>query len=443
MKCLNQLHETLQAPLLKSDAAVPVLVLKLGRLVLHHGGVGIIRSLGRMGVPVYSLVEDRFTPAACSRYLTGLFVWDPRGLDAQQLVQGMDRIGERLNRPTILISVDDVGASFIAEHAAALQRWFLFPQQPAPLPRTLANKRLLYLLCKRIGVACPETVFPSSIDDVHEFIDRAIFPVVVKASASWLFPEGARTTCIARTPEQVYAIYRIAERREGQNVIFQEYIPAACSEDWFYHGYHNVRSDCRVGYTGRKLRSYPAFAGPTTLGKAIDNERLRQEAQTLLQTISYSGIMDLDYRLDKRDGQYKLLDFNPRIGAQFRLFEDNAGLDVARALYLDLTGRRVLSSRPIQGRTFIADFHDFAAALCYFREGKLTLRDWWLSLKGTREWAWLSRDDPFPCLMMFIRLLFRVVERILRITPPPKMARRVPCYGSGLSAWRKRQNLLT
>jgi hypothetical protein len=30
------------------------------------------------------------------------------------------------------------------------------------------------------------------------------------------------------------------------------------------------------------------------------------------------------------------LDFNPRVGAQFRLFEDDAGSDVVRALHLDL-----------------------------------------------------------------------------------------------------------
>src|SRR5947207_15058151 len=124
--------------------------------------------------------------------------------------------------------------------------------------------------------------------------------------------------------------------------------------------------------------------------------------------------MDLDYCVDKRDGQYKLLDFNPRIGAQFRLFEDRAGVDVVRALYLDLTGKRVLRARPIEGRTFIVEFHDLVASLGYIRQGGLTLHAWWRSLKGTREWAWCSRDDPLPCLMMCLRLLLRVAKRILR-----------------------------
>jgi D-aspartate ligase len=421
----------------ESDAIAPVLVLKLTRNALHHGAVGLIRSLGKIGAPVFSVVEDRFTPGAVSKYLTGLFIWDTRGLDAQPLLEGMAMIGDRLGRPTIVIPTDDVGAVFIAEQAATLKRWFLFPEVPTTLPRTVADKKALYRLCERIGVACPKAVFPGSIDDVHAFVQHATFPIVAKAAASWLLPAGGRTTWIARTPEEAYQIYRALKTREADtNLIFQEYIPPADGEDWFYHGYRNGRSNCRVAFTGRKLRSYPAFAGPTSLGKAVVNETLRQHAELLLEAVSYSGIMDLDYRLDKRDGQYKLLDFNPRVGAQFRLFEDSAGIDVARALYLDLTDRRVPDSGTTEGRTFIADFNDLAASLEYFWRGRLAPGEWWRSLKGTREWAWWSRSDPLPFLMMCLRLLFRVLKRRFRMEPAaPKIAHRAPCYVKGLRQW--------
>jgi D-aspartate ligase len=436
---MKSFDEILKAEPHESDMTVPVLVLKVGRYVLHHGAIGIIRSLGRMRVPVYAVVEDRFTPAAVSRYLTGAFVWETHVLNVQRLLEGMAIIGERLNRPTIIIPTDDVAAILLAEQRAALQRWFLFPQQPPMLPRTLANKRELYLLCKRIGVASPEAVFPSSIDDVHKFVERVTFPIVVKAAESWLLPVGARTTSIVRTPEQADAIYRNAESHQVPNLIFQEYIAPAYSEDWFYHGYRNTRSDCCVGFTGRKLRSYPPFAGPTTLGKAVINDPLQQQAEALLDGISYSGIMDLDYRLDKRDGQFKLLDFNPRIGAQFRLFENHAGVDVARALYLDLTGRRVSTSRPIPGRTFVVEIHDLAASIGYFRKGWLTLHEWRLSLKGTREYAWFSRDDPLPFLMMCVRLLHRVAGRELRTRPAAKVANRMPYFARNLHDWVTRR----
>jgi D-aspartate ligase len=427
-------QEIARAPVLASDTAVPVLVLKVGRYVLHdHGGLGIARSLGRLGVPVYGVVEDRFAPAVASRYLTGAFTWDTRGLSTQQLLEGMAIIGERLRRPAIVIPTDDAAAIFLAEEAATLQRWFLFPHQPPALPRTLANKRELFLLCKRIGVACPDAVFPTSVHDVRKFVSSAVFPVMVKATER--HAESTRTSWIAQTPDELYAIYRSMESQPGGELIFQEYIPPAYGEDWFYHGYRNTDSGSHVGFTGRKLRSHPPYAGPTTLGQAVVNEPLRQQAEALLHAISYSGIMDLDYRLDTRDGQYKLLDFNPRIGAQFRLFQSDTGVDVARALYLDLTGRPVPRSLPPQARTFIVEPYDLLASLTYFWRGGLTLREWRASVTGARELAWFSRDDPLPFLVMCIRLMLRGVERTMRVRPAAHPAYRTPRYARGLPHW--------
>ena len=56
------------------DTSVPALILKVGFYPFHQGGLGIIRSLGRVGVPTYGMHEQRLAPAAASRYLAGRFV---------------------------------------------------------------------------------------------------------------------------------------------------------------------------------------------------------------------------------------------------------------------------------------------------------------------------------------------------------------------------------
>jgi len=391
------------------DATVPVLVFKTSRNVIQHSTLGIIRSLGRLGVPVYACVEDRFAPAAMSRYLTRAFVWDTGGLNTEQLLTGMAAIGERLGRPTVLVPIDDSAAAFVAEHSDVLAKWFLFPRLPRELPRRLANKRDLYLLCRSIGVPCPETAFPDSVDEVHAFIERVKFPAVVKAAEPQRLPKGTRSVSIAQTPQELLAIYRQAQSPESPNLIFQEYIPESHAEDWIFHGYCNPQTDCLVTFTGKKLRSHPAFAGPTTLGVSVLNEPLSRQTETLLKAVAYAGIVDIDYRLDKRDGQYKLLDFNPRIGANFRMFEDRAGVDVVRALHLDLTRRTVRRLPVVEGRTFIVELYDLFTSLSYMRRGGLTVRGWWRSLKGKREIAWFSRNDPVPFLTMCVRLLIRAV----------------------------------
>lgn len=395
------------------DTTVPVLVLKLGRYVVHHGALGIVRSLGRRRVPVYAIVEDYFTPVALSRYLAGAFVWRARTMDHASLLADMAGFGDELGCRAILVPTDDLAAAFVAEHQETLAKWYILPRLPRELPRKLSNKKDLYRLCKSAGIPCPEMAFPRSVHDVQSFIERTTFPVVVKAAESHRLPKGTRSPSVVSTPVELNAIYRNAENPANPNLLFQEYIPRSCSEDWIFHGYRNASTNCMVAFTGKKLRSWPPFAGPTTLGQSVRNEPLVRLAKKMLCDIGYAGIMDLDYRLDKRDGQYKLLDFNPRIGANFRMFEDSEGLDVVRALHLDLTGRTVRRLPVDEGHTFIVESHDPFASLGYMRQDGLTPRAWWNSLKGKREFAWLSWDDPAPFPAMCVRLLLRTFgERV-------------------------------
>jgi D-aspartate ligase len=387
---------------------LPALILKIGHYPLHHGGLGIARSLGMLGVPVYSIVEDRFVPVAASRYLAGSFVWNTHGLRNPQLVEGLAFIGTALKRPTILIPTDDFAAILIAEESAALRQWFVFPKIQGDLPRCLATKRRLHTLCTEMNVPSPPTFAPKSLSDVRALIERITFPVVVKASAAWL--ASVSNTRLVHSPSELLDIYCRAESEQLSNLLIQEYI--SDGEDWFFHGYCDAKSECLAGFTGRKLRSCPPQAGITTLGKSVSNDTLSLHSERLLKAILYTGIMDIDYRFDRRDGQYKLLDFNPRIGAQFRLFQDSETLDVARALYRDLTGHSVRKSRQIDGRSFIVELQDCRASFYHFRRRELSALNWLRSVRDCKEFAWLRLNDPLPFLMLCIRLVLSKATRL-------------------------------
>jgi D-aspartate ligase len=390
------------------DTTVPVLLLKIGTYVIHHGAVAIARSLGRLGVPVYAMVEDGYTPLAMCRRLTRAFIY--RSENTEELLSWLAHFGELMSRPTILIPTDDSGAVFVAEHAKALSH-FIFPHLPAGLPRQLCDKMSLLSLCKKNGIACPEQAIPASVDEVHEFIERATFPVVVKSGEHSRRLNNGYSSFVAQSPKEVLGFFEPAERFRGHNIILQEYVPG---QDWIFHGYCNPDTECFVGFTGRKLRSYPPFAGPTTLGVSIRNEALHRQSEAMLRAIGYSGIVDIDCRRDERDGRYKILDFNPRVGANFRMFENREGIDVVRALHLDLTGRAIPASSMIEGRRFVVELHDLFASVAYLRQGRLTAQKWRQSLRGRRELAWWSSDDPLPFLTMGTRALLRVAGRVFR-----------------------------
>jgi predicted ATP-grasp superfamily ATP-dependent carboligase len=356
------------------------------------------------------MVEDRYTPLAMCRYVAGLFV--NKATDSDSLLNSVQAIGDAIGCPTILLPLDDRGAVLAAEHAQALRRRFLIPHLPAELPRLLANKKSLYSLCRKIGMPCSEYVVPSSIDEVHEFIGHATFPVFVKSGEHSHHLGNRYSGCIVERPKELLALLGAEDLLS--KTILQEYIPG---QDWVFHGYSNMQTGCFLGFTGKKLRSYPPFAGPTTLGVSVQNDALSEQTKSMLKAIGFSGIVDLDYRRDERDGRYKLVDFNPRVGGNFSMFEDDAGMDVVRALHLDLTGKIVKRAPMIEGRTFIVELHDVCASLAYLRRGEITIRSWLRSLSGKRELAWWSWNDPLPFVAMVARLFLRAAQRELRKKP--------------------------
>jgi D-aspartate ligase len=393
------------------DTSTPAVVLKFDPNVMHHGGLGAIRSLGRLGVPVYGVHEEGWAPAAHSRYLTGRFFWRPDPAHAERTREGLVRLAERIGRRAVLIPTDDAGAIFLAEHGAGLAEWFSFAAPAPDLPRRVAGKYSLAGLCRELGVPAPRTSLPGSLAQARDFAATAGYPVIVKLATPWQKSgHKLRSTAIAHGERELGELYAASERA-GTAVMLQEFIPPSPGCDWFFHGYCDAASVCSPAFTGVKDRSYPAHTGLTSLGHAAANDGLRGQVTALMARLRYRGIADLDFRRDERDGQYKLLDFNPRLGAQFRLFRDTAGLDVVVAAYLDLTGQRATAAGQVDKRSFLVENYDPLGAVRYWREGELGLASWLGSLRRADELAWFARDDLRPFGLMCVRMGWRAVSR--------------------------------
>jgi predicted ATP-grasp superfamily ATP-dependent carboligase len=214
----------------------------------------------------------------------------------------------------------------------------------------------------------------------------------------------SKMVLVQSTPE-LLAEYRRMEDPDNPNLMLQEYIPGGADSVWMFNGYFANDSECLAAFTGKKIRQSPPLTGATTLGICLRNQTVEDITRDFMRKIGYRGIVDMGYRYDQRDGQYKLLDVNPRVGSTFRLFVDSNGMDVVRALYLDLTGQPVKRGAVREGRKWIVEQSDLLSSLRYGRLGKLTPSQWVGSLDGIEEGAWFARDDPLPLAAMCLAYL--------------------------------------
>jgi predicted ATP-grasp superfamily ATP-dependent carboligase len=391
------------------DRSMPVLLVRVGHYPVYHGGVCAIRSFGRAGIPVHAIVEDRLTPAAASRYLESARVWPTTGAEpAELLVEGLCRIGTELGTRALAIPTDDESAVLLAEHGDALREHFLYPDIDPVLPRRLASKENLHIMCSGYGIPQPEACFPRTFEDVVAFAAHARFPVVVKNVAPFarLHQKAVGGTTVVRDPEALIAL--AATFPSPRSAMFQEYIPREVAEDWIFQTYCDGNYNALVPFTGIKLRSWPPHAGVTTYARAVPNEELEALSVNFCRDIGYRGVCDLDWRFDRRDGRYKLVDFNPRPGAQFELFATEAGVDVVRAMHLDLTGRSVPPA-PVVRNSIRVEHLDLPSAVAY--RGRHEPVPDGLDVRGHAAPVWVASDDPLPVFVMLVRVMGPALRR--------------------------------
>ncbi len=143
----------------RGDTSTPAVVLKFDQNVMHHGGLGVIRSLGRLGVPVYGVHEEPWAPAASSRYLSGRYYWRPSLADTGRVLAGLQLLARRIGSPAVLIPTDDAGSIFLAEHGGELRESFLFPDPPPACPgawpaSSRCTSSAASLACRARGPPC-------------------------------------------------------------------------------------------------------------------------------------------------------------------------------------------------------------------------------------------------------------------------------------------------
>ncbi|WP_236010075.1 carboxylate--amine ligase [Actinomadura physcomitrii] len=404
------------APLL--DPGLPVLLLRTDRNRFHHGSLGAIRSLGRAGVPVHAMLEDRASPASRSRYLYRGHPWGPPAERPAELAAHLHRIAERIGGPALLLPVDDAGALFVAEHAEALASAFVFPRQDRDVPRRVADKSQLIAALREHGVPCPQSRTPRGAADVEDAAAELGLPLIAKWARPWRLPPGMRSTTVAHTLDEAYRLFAAGLRRDPDGgagpLILQRRIPPD-GGDWFFHGYFDASLDCLFGATGRKHLAHPPQAGHTVAGEWARNPELERLAVRTAQLMGCRGPVDLDFRFDAGTGAYHLLDFNPRLGAQFRLFTDRRGLDLVRVLHLDQSGRDVPPALPAFGRRLLVENHYLRQTL-----GRPLLRAGTLRpLREADELAWYAGDDLPPFLAMGGQSVLRAAGGARGRTPRP------------------------
>jgi D-aspartate ligase len=370
-----------------------------GALVVggNLNGLSIARSLGRHGVPVWVVSPPNIRLASFSRYPRRTLSW-PTG-DDEAKADYLLEIAARNNLDQwVLFPTSDESAALLSRFHLRLSRRFRVAAPTWNVLRWAYDKRLTYRLAADQYVDYPQTFYPLTEVDLAR-VDCE-FPVILKpaihASVNRLTEDKAwRVT----NHEELVAKFREArELMSADLILVQEMIPGG-GEAQFSYAALCCDGKPIASLTARRTRQYPIdFGYSSSFVETLDVPEIVAPSERLLGAIHYTGIVEVEYKFDARNGRYKLLDINPRLWTWSPLGA-RAGMDFPYLLWKTMQGMPVAEQTAPAGVRWVRMSTDVPAAFQEMLRGRLNLRSYVRSFRGPLQFALVAADDPLPGLM--------------------------------------------
>jgi predicted ATP-grasp superfamily ATP-dependent carboligase len=382
-----------------------------GALILGgaHGSLEIARSLGRRGVPVWLIVSDN-PLATLSRYVARCLSWP--GPEWSGAVAYLADLAARHGlHGWVLFPGGDAEVQFIAQNHKALGALFTLTTPAWDVARFAIDKRAMNARAAELGLAQPLSRYPRTRDDLSGLDLR--FPVVIKPVDC----EGrdAFVTAKAWRADDQHALLARYDKVEAvvgaDRIMVQELIPGDGRAQFSYAGIWH-RGAPVGALVARRVRQYPVdFGFTSTFVETIAQQSVEDAACRFLASLDYSGLVEIEFKHDARDGRYKILDVNARTWTWIALGAA-AGVDFAALQWRLARGERVEPQAAARaGVTWRYLSRDLVAAAQEMFAGALAPTDGLGLLRPTSASAVFAWDDPLPAMLDLPLVAARVAKR--------------------------------
>jgi predicted ATP-grasp superfamily ATP-dependent carboligase len=376
-----------------------------------YRGLGVVRSLGRRGIPVWTLRHGDHRVASFSKYATRVFDW--QGDDPKARINYLLDLADKHNlEGWVLFPTDDYAVSVISQHHECLAKRFRMTIPPWAELRCLVDKWQIHNLADKLGIPKPWTFLPSHRQEVAAF--DGTFPVILKPrSRETSNPFSDAKAWRANSLDELLLLYdKACELISPDLVMVQECIPGS-GESQVSFAVLCEQGNPLAYLTAKRARQFPMdFGRASTFVEAVEIPEIVEPSVRLLAATRFTGMVEIEYKRDQRDSQYKLLEANPRVWGWQTLCA-RAGIDFPYFLWLSVQGLPVPPVHRNLNVRWVRMTTDLLVVLGEMTRGRMSLRSYLKSLRGPMEWAIYAPDDPLPFFVEIPLLIYQAARRIL------------------------------
>jgi predicted ATP-grasp superfamily ATP-dependent carboligase len=367
-----------------------------------HPGLAIARSLGRRGIPVY-VIDDQYSISKFSRY-TSRVVRAADLRDPQKTVDSVMEIGHRYGlKDWVLFPTRDETVMAFSLHRERLAAFFRVTTPEWESTRHVWDKNNTYKLAEQLGIPTPQTWNVRGIEELPSLYHRLPLAIKPAIKENFFYATGAKAWR-AETPEQLNALFDAAAHNINlSEILIQEIVPGDGNCQFSYCAFFRDGS-VHSALTAKRLRQHPReFGRAASYVETADLQEIEELSQRFLRALNFYGLVEVEFKQDPRDGQYKLLDVNARAWG-FHGLGQVAGVDFPYLLFADQLGHPVESCRGRTGVGWMRLLTDVPTSLAEMFRGYLSVSSYIQSIRRTKTESVFSWEDPLPSLAEFALL---------------------------------------
>lgn len=367
----------------------------------HHNTLGLIRSIGEKGLPVYLFLEHQESFAACnlrfSKYITKMYHLQ----DENEIITLLKRdFWNEDYKPTILCG-SDVSVSFLDEHYDELKdKFHFFNAGSQGRINYFMNKSNMIPLAEECGLKTIKTWHLNSNDSIPVDIT---YPCFSKPQNSSL--DGKNGTGIIHTEEELRERLNI-----GDDILVQEYIDKDYEIDINGLSYNHGKG-VLINAVCRKIRDYYDRQSQYDVleSKSLYPRVNYDVIELFIQSIGYEGLFSVEFIY--KNGVYYFLEINMRNDGANYLYT-SAGYNYPFLWYLYGAEEKLDESQinlsQLKKPLYIMQWSDFSDVI----HRRISFFEWLRDLSRTRAFFVLNLKDPKPFMFVIWQNMKLVLHKI-------------------------------
>lgn len=199
----------------------------------------------------------------------------------------------------------------------------------------LASSKIdTYAFAEKIGVPYPEITKVKSLEEIEDM--DVEFPCVIKAP----YEIGKNVVDYAYNKEQFIKRYRsIVEKYDMAATlpIVQRYIDGGGFGFFAYY----EKGQCKNFFIHKRIREYPASGGFSTAAEAFYDKKIEAYGKKILDALSWDGVAMVEFKQDKKTGEYYLMEINAKFWGSLELALVN-GINFPQMLIDRALGKEII-----------------------------------------------------------------------------------------------------